>query len=313
VIRCYWRIYRYLRSGAFDLVHTHGYFADIMGVPASKILGIPHLSTCHGFIDNDANVKMYNLLDRFALRFSDRIIAVSDAIRNELMKKGIRSSRIVMIQNAVNGEWPQKQLLHDRQEKRALLGLGDAVFVAGYAGRLSEEKGLRYLIQASARLRRSGIPLMLVLFGEGPQRRELEDLARSEGTEQAVLFAGFVKDVENWLPALDVFVLPSLTEGTPMALLEAMAAGIPVIASSVGGVPSMIEPGRTGILVRPGMPEDIAEALRRLHADPAQRTELSTTARQVIVAQYSIRDWVRKLESEYHALATRQSETPAGN
>ena len=101
VIRCVKSLHRYLSKRSVHILHTHGYFADIIGIPVSKLLGLSHISTCHGFISNDTKLAMYNMLDRFVLRFCDRIIVVSEGIKDELIKGGIKKSRITVIQNAI--------------------------------------------------------------------------------------------------------------------------------------------------------------------------------------------------------------------
>lgn len=299
LLRCYRMIYSFLRKGSFDLVHTHGYFADIIGIPAAKILGIPVISTCHGFVSIDRNLKLYNLFDRVALRFAKKIIAVSDSIKNDLGKRGIRKTRIVTIQNAVNGSSCTESSSQRRLERRHNLGLSDHDFVVGYVGRLSEEKGVQYLIKAASHLNESDVPVKILIIGEGPQRKELEDLAKKANIGNNVIFAGFQSEIEKWLSAMDIFVLPSLTEGTPMSLLEAMAYGMPVVASAVGGVPQVIDSEKNGILVPPGKPQDIKDAIRLLYLNENLRKSFSREARQKIKSKYNIEDWTKKIEDEY--------------
>jgi len=299
-----------LRKGSFDLVHTHGYFADIVGIPAAKILGIPHISTCHGFISNDRNLRLYNWLDRIALRFATKIIAVSEGIENDLIRSGIDRSRIVTIQNAVNGEYSDESAMRNRREKRNLLNLSDKDFVAGYVGRLSEEKGIKYLVEAISMLSTyEEIPLKLLIIGEGPKRKDLEDFAKEKNLEQRVFFIGFQSDVENWLPAMDVFVLPSLTEGTPMSLLEAMAYGIPVVASAVGGVPQVIDSGQDGTIVAPGVSREIKDAIYLLYKNIDLRNSVAREAQKKIEANYSVVDWIKKIEAEYHNMRIRKEKS----
>ena len=302
LVRCFRRIHAFLKQGAFDVVHSHGYFADIMAVPAARMLGIPHMATCHGFIGNDRSLRCYNRMDRLVLRFSSRIIAVSDDIRNELVSCGIRANRLRVIRNAVasrNGTGPDSQV---RSAVRYELGIPAHDFVIGYLGRLSPEKGLVHLIDACGLLKRAGVHLKLLLAGEGPQREELLIRAASEGLEDRIVFSGFRSDTERLLQAMDVFVLPSLTEGTPMALLEAMAAGLPAVASAVGGVPDVLEQDTNGLLVRPSSAEDIARAVERLCRDGLLRRRLSREARATIRRHYDVRAWTASIESEYDAL-----------
>jgi glycosyltransferase involved in cell wall biosynthesis len=299
VLRCFKMIYSILKKASFDLVHTHGYFADIIGMPISKILHIPHISTCHGFISNDRKLKIYNSLDKLSLRFCERIIAVSEEIKNGLLKKGINESKIVVIQNAVQNSYGRKEFADHRTEKRRFLSIEQDEFVIGYVGRLSEEKGVHYLIEAGSVLKESFEPFKIIIIGDGPRRKELKDLTKLKGLEREIIFTGFQSDVENWLPALDVFVLPSLTEGTPMALLEAMSVGIPIIATSVGGVPKIVENEISGFLIEPADFRALAEKIIILKENPVLRNKMAMEGLEIIKKRFDVHEWCRKIEREY--------------
>jgi len=271
-----------------------------------KLLKIPHLSTCHGFISNDRNLKTYNRLDRLALRFCEKVITVSEEIKNDLLRHGIKESKVVVIQNAVQNSYKEEELAHQRIEKRRFLSIEKDEFVIGYVGRLSEEKGVRYLIEAGSVLKERSEPFRIIIIGDGPRRKELEDLAKSKGLEKEIIFVGFQSDVEKWLAVLDVFALPSLTEGTPMALLEAMAAGIPVIATAVGGVPRVVESGVNGFLVAPGDFQGMSEKIRILKENPVLRNKMATEAVTVIKKQFDVHEWCRKIEREYDLLCQKK-------
>ncbi len=299
VFRCHRIIHSLLKDGSYDLVHTHGYFADIVGIPAAKRLRIPRISTCHGFISNNLKYKFYNACDLIALRFSNNIISVSHGIKSTLMKSGIKDSQITVIRNAVNGNYHGAFYALNRQKIRKLYGIGGKEFVVGYIGRLSEEKGIRYLIEACSRLNELDLPTKVLIIGEGPQKQELQDLTIEKSMDHNVFFTGFQRDIENWLPAMDIFVLPSLTEGTPMALLEAMAFGIPVVASAVGDVPQVVDSERNGILVNPGKPGEINNAIQLLYKNETMRKRFSAEAQEKIKEKYNVEDWTRKIEAEY--------------
>ncbi|MDD1778798.1 MAG: glycosyltransferase family 4 protein [Candidatus Helarchaeota archaeon] len=299
IIRCLRMIRSILKKDSFDLVHTNGYFADIVGFIAAKSLNIPIVSTCHGFISNDRKLKVYNFMDVQALRFFNRIISVSEKLKDDLVGKGVSPLRIVIIENAFGGNSNQELQIETRKTKRKLLNICDADFVLGYVGRVSEEKGINYLILASSMADRMDIPVKVIIIGEGTEKGKLEELAKRVGIEDKVIFAGFQSDVENWLSAMDVFVLPSLTEGTPMSLLEAMAYGIPCVASQVGGVPKIIDSGIDGILVPPGNAEEIKEAINILYRDEKVRSSISKKAKNKIVNKYNINEWIEKIESQY--------------
>ena len=306
VARCVVHLYRILSKGSFDVVHSHGYFADIITVLACKLLRIPHISTCHGFIANDKNLIIYNILDKLMLRYCDKIIAVSSGIMNELVKNGINASRISVIKNAVQCTHGEKQIEDHRTEKRSFLSIDKNMFLIGFVGRLSEEKGVNYLIEAGSVLKQSAETFKIVILGDGPKKTELNYLTKSKGLDNEINFTGFQEDIEKWLPAFDVFVLPSLTEGTPMALLEAMSMGIPVIASAVGGVPGIVKNGVNGFLVEPGDYSGLCEKITLLKNDPALREKMASEAVKTIKEGFDVNAWCRKIECEYDSLLQKE-------
>ncbi len=299
VMRCLKILWAIAKKERYDLIHTNGYFADIIGVPVARMLRMPIISTCHGFITNDMKLGIYNALDRRALLFVNKIIAVSADIKNGLVKAGIKESIIKVIQNSVETDYDPMILSRNRKEIRSTLNLPENEVVVGYVGRLSEEKGLRFLIEAISLLNEDNAPSRLLLIGDGCQRLQLERFAEEKSLKERVIFAGFQRQVENWLPALDVFVLPSLTEGTPMALLEAMAQGLPVVASRVGGIPTIICSGQNGILTQPADPQAIAQAICELHGNKHLRISLGGEAKKTIHENFNVSDWARKIEAVY--------------
>ncbi len=295
--------YRMLRNSRFDIIHSHGYRADVIGVLCSRMTGLPLVSTCHGFIPQTTRLRIYNRLDKIVLKYCSRIFAVSDSIREELIDNEIKSERIVVIRNAVNPPADTNTTISIRRlEKRLALGIDDERIIIGYAGRLSEEKGIKYLLSACARLVKEGLPVNVLLVGDGTQKNELEHLCTELGISDGVVFAGFQDDIEEWIPCMDVFVLPSLTEGTPMSLLEAMACEVPVIATAVGGIPQIIETGVNGILISPGKVEEIAVAVRTLYDNEILRKRCVKEAKKTIKERYGITNWIDKIEAEYLAL-----------
>lgn len=293
------RLYLILKRGTFDLVHTHGYFADICGLPVARLLGIASISTCHGFIANDLKLRVYNWVDKMALRLCRTVIVVSESIMFELGRRGINSSRLAFIPNAVSTPCGVTDLRASGEEKRCSLGISQQELVVGYLGRLSEEKGVKYLIEAIAKLREAACPVTLLIIGDGPERQTLEQKVRASGLESKVIFAGFKTDIENWIPTFDIFTLPSLTEGTPMALLEAMAFGVPVIATSVGGVPSVVTDGVNGLLVPPGNAQALSEKIQLLKDTPELKSKLVRAGAVTIKENYGVDKWCRKVERQY--------------
>jgi glycosyltransferase involved in cell wall biosynthesis len=297
-----WRVINLIhslcRKHPCDVIHTHGYFADICGLPVARMMGIRGISTCHGFIDGDSKLKLYNKIDKQTLKLCDRIIAVSEGIRGELVKNGIDGSRIEVIQNAV-GPSADRDDFYWRSQKRQMFPGDSDEFIIGFVGRLSEEKGVGFLIEAAAALADEGARFKLVIVGDGPAKRDLEQLAKSRGLGTRTLFTGFQENIDSWLKSFDAFVLPSLTEGTPMAMLEAMAFALPVVATAVGGVPKVLKNGCNGLLVPAANVAALTRAMKKLWEDPGLRSELGREGRQTIRKDHDIETWARRIEGLY--------------
>jgi len=304
IIRSFFLLFSILRKGDFDILHTNGYFADIIGGIAAKMIQIPHVSTCHGFIENDFKLRLYNLLDIFVLRFADRIISVADSIKDKLIHKGINGDKISIIQNAIIvPTLTDVEINEQRISARKQYDINQDEIFVGYVGRLSKEKGLKYLLEAGIKLRSQGLLIKIIFIGDEPERNTLEASACKNGILQQVIFTGFQKNAIKLLPAIDLFILPSLTEGTPMALLEAMSFGIPPIASRVGGIPKVITSGKNGVLVTPENSTQIAESILKLSEDNDYYMKLSRGAKNCINEKYNLIGKVDSMESIYLSLA----------
>lgn len=299
VARCYRLVLKIIREGNFDLIHTNGYFADIVTIPIARKLGIPCLATCHGFIENTCRLKFYTRLDCFFLKFCSKIIAVSETIKEKLIKSGLKASNLCVIVNAVDFSEGHSINRVLSQKNKTDAEKTEKQLILGYAGRLSKEKGLSYLLTACSQLAKIGLTYRMLILGEGSQREELESIAQNLNLQEKVMFVGFKKDIQNLLYCMDIFILPSLTEGTPMALLEAMACGVPVIATAVGGIPQIIENGKNGILISPGKPEEITNAVLALHSNIQMRGNLAENAYSLVKSKFSVDHWIKKIEAEY--------------
>ncbi len=306
IIRCYQRLFLILKQGNFDLVHTNGYFADILGVPLSKFFHIPLVATCHGFIQNDRKLRSYNKIDIFLLKFSSKIISVATDLKEKLVSLGVPESKVLTIGNAVElPKLTQEEFLEKRFSVRKRFDFNDDDIVIGYVGRLSEEKGVKYLLAAGKELLKNGLKVKFLLIGDGPQKLELETITRNLGLQEFTIFTGFQKHVVNLLPALNIFVLPSLTEGTPMALLEAMSYGIPVVATHVGGIPKVINNEENGILIPPSNDSELAASILKLLNSKKLQEKLSNGARKSIKERYSLKNWIKAIEQLYMELTIK--------
>jgi glycosyltransferase involved in cell wall biosynthesis len=287
-----------LRRSRVDLVHSHGYRADVLGLVAARFLRLPIMATCHGYVFTDRRLGFYNRLDLAALRRFDRVIAVSERLRDDLVHHGVGSRCVETIVNAAGASVPPGVEV-TRRRTRSLAAIPDEEIVFGFVGRLCEEKGLAYLLDAAAGLPERG--WRVVLVGGGPQRSALESLAAARGLTDRVLFAGFQEDPAAWYAAMDVFVLPSLTEGTPMVLLEAMAFGLPVVATSVGGVPRVVGSGETGVLVPPAEVAPLRAELQALLESAPLRRRLGERGRASVGTAFDVRLWADRMAAAYRS------------
>ncbi|HVM96209.1 MAG TPA: glycosyltransferase [Candidatus Acidoferrales bacterium] len=251
---------------------------------------------------------------RWTWGFADRVIAVSNAVRDELIRTdGLPLGRIDVVENGVDTRYFHPP--RGDSVARERFGIPrDAVVVSG-VGRLSPEKGFDRLVEALSIARARGLPLHLLLAGDGPHRPQLEDQVRALGLAADVTFLGMLRDLLPLYAATDILALPSLEEGLPNALLEAMSSEIAVVASRVGGVPEVVEDGVNGLLVTPGDSAGLAEAVIRLAADPTLRHRLGNQARTCTSQRFDIGSMVERHACIYRNLLTQRDhrgESPRG-
>jgi glycosyltransferase involved in cell wall biosynthesis len=286
------------RKQRFDLIHSHGYRADLFALAASKLCNLPLVATCHGFTPTDQRLRLYCAVDARLLRWFTRVIAVSGRMKEDLIEYGVHADRIRVITNAV-AEVSAGDRARTGRDMRAGLGVSDGEFVFGYVGRLSPEKGVEHLVDAFASIAATQNHSRLLIVGDGPSRGALERRVEGHGTAAKVTFTGFQSDAAQWYSAMDAFVLPSLTEGTPMALLEAMAHRVPVIASAVGGVPAVVSHRENGLLVGSADPAELAAAMRTIASTPSLRETLSDAGVHAVRQGYDVGRWVRSIQGVY--------------
>jgi glycosyltransferase involved in cell wall biosynthesis len=308
------RLTRFLSRSDYAIVHTHTSKPGFVGRLAATWAGVPSIvHTPHLFPFHEesgrAATAAYLSCERLAARWCHRIVTVSDYHRDWALRVGLgRPDQVVSIPNGVPAERAQPR--RSRAEVRAELGIGDA-FVMLSTGRLAEQKGLEYLIRAAALLR----PLMpaarFVVAGDGPLEQRLARLVSELGLEDTVLLVGFRSDVGDLLAASDLVVLPSLWEGLSISLLEAMAAGKPVVTTQLGSNREVTNDGETAVLVPPKDPAALAAAIRALVGDPARLEELGRRGREVQRERYTLRRMLDAYAEEYDRLL-RQPNPRAG-
>lgn len=288
-----------------DLVHLHGAHADVIGSRTAVATNAAMVSTVHGQVGGDLRNRFYEWLQRRAFSRRDAVVAVSRPLALSLIADGAPPERIHVVRNA----WRAHAALRPRREARVLLGLPLEGFVLGWIGRISREKGLDLLLDALAL---APLPtLRLAIIGDGREREAL--IARGArsalGRGHRIFWLGSVPDASRAITALDALVISSRTEGTPIVLLEAMAAGIPVIATAVGGIPDMISESE-GFLVPPNDPQALREAIDQVQRDPAEARRRTIAASQRIAAESDVGRWVDRYALVYDAaLSARRAET----
>ena len=295
-----------LRKNKISLLCTHGYKANLLGWAATRLSGCPQIAFARGWTGENWRIKLYERLDRLVLRRADWVACVSRPLSEEIGKKRTRRTAPVLIPNCALFPFGHLALPIDRLPSRKALGLPQDSFCLCAAGRLSPEKGHQYLLQAVANLIESIPHMILVLLGEGRERAKLEQQTIELGIQKHVMFAGFRKDIRPWIEACDILVNPSLTEGMPNVVLEAMALGTPVVATKVGGVPDMVEHLTSGVLVAPGDPNSLAAAIHAILASPHERLRLAQNAQKHLL-QYSPARQTQQL-NELYAKALKGSE-----
>jgi glycosyltransferase involved in cell wall biosynthesis len=299
------RIARWLRREPVNLLHTNEcgcmesvLAARLAGIP--KVLATYHTDSVYDVLDGRLTTG-YRALERATNRLLDRAIAVSGVTRTDRVRHtGIPGSRVVTIHNGIDPD--RFARLPDQASARVSLGLpADRVLIGG-VGQLARYKGYDVLIRAFALVADRYPQVDLAIAGKGPLREELEALATQLGVRDRVHFLGFQSDVLRVLAALDIYALASMCEAFPYALLEAMAAGLPILATSVGGVPEVMEPGVTGHLVAPGRVDDMAGALKGLVDSASTRARMGAAARERVARHFHQRDSARRTVDVYRQM-----------
>ena len=275
----------FVRFNKIHIIHSHGYKANIYAFFAALFLHVKRVTTCHNWISSNPKMYLYEILDKLFLKTFDRVVVVSEAIKSEVLHCGISENKIAVITNGINlDRFGNKNRI---RETRKNFGITEDEKIIGLVSRLTAEKGHVYLLKAAKDIVSEFPRVRFLIIGDGPLRRELEDMVSALQLRNKVIFAGLQKDIPDILAAVDIFVLPSLTEGLPMAMLEAMAAGRPLIASRVGAIPKIIENGVNGLLVEPGNSDDLRKAIIELLRDPKRADMFSKAGLELIANKFS--------------------------
>ena len=295
---------RLMKGARFDLVHAHVYASAAAAALASMGTGVPLVLTEH--TEALWQGRTTRLVSRFVYGRARRIIVVSSAIRRRLIKRdGVPPNLITIVPSAVA---TVAETAATPPELPAGLREGPLV---GVVARLQPEKGLDYFLKAAACVASLVPEARFIVVGDGPLRGELGALAKHLGVGESVHFLEFRSDAREIIGLLDVLVVPSLTEGSPLVVLEAMAAGVPVVASDVGGIPDQIRHEREGLLVPPGDPKALEVALLCLLRDPAYARVLGEEGRRRAHSEFGHGRMVRRIEEVYLEILGRSGARDA--
>lgn len=308
---------RMIAEEGFELVHTHGSRANLAGAILRSTCGRPVVSTIHSdyrldYMGRPLAAATYGVLNVLALRRIKYHVGVSDAMRDLLISRRFPRETTFAIYNGLDFSREPKR--HDRAAFCARVGADVAPgdIVVGAAARLDPVKDLATLVRGFAAAREGHPELKLIIAGEGPERPALEALAEELGVRGAVTLAGWLDDMEEFYSALDINALSSLSETFPYALTEGAAYRLPTVASAVGGIPRLIEDGKTGFLFAPGDWEKLGARLAQLASDPGLRERLGAAVHERAAREFSVEATCREQRAVYEEILEREARGRSG-
>lgn len=293
------RIREFVRRERVDVIHTHGYREDIYAflmLNRGRVVATNHL-----WKRTTLKLSLYAALDAFVMRYFATLVAVSQPIFAEMHHLGLPPKKLKLIENGISLHHYETGFPR-RRAARAALGLADTDFVFGMVSSLSIEKGHAYALRALAEIQRQGLHAKLAIIGDGEELTNLQQLADDLGITSSVIFAGRQQDIPLLLQAFTVFLMPSAMEGLPMALLEAMATGLPIIATEVGDIPKLVN-SDTGILVPVKNSSALKGAMITMMQLESSLEAMGAHARAVVVDQFSAERMANRYADVYKSIA----------
>jgi glycosyltransferase involved in cell wall biosynthesis len=283
--------------------HGHDYKTNALGLALRPFHRMKLVTTVHGWVHNTARTPLYYKIDRFCLKRYERVYCVSPDLVEACRAAGVKASRLLLLENGIDtAEYTRRRAV---AEAKAALGLPAGRLHVGAVGRLEPEKAFDLLIRAVHQLNAAGVGCGLTVVGEGHDRPRLEAVIAELDLADRVQLVGWQSDVKGWFEAMDVFALSSRREGLPNVLLEAMALGVPCVATAIAGIPRLIEDGISGRLVPPDDLPALAAGLNEVLTSEAAREKYRTAGRDTIETRYSFAARMRTLAAEYDALLGR--------
>jgi glycosyltransferase involved in cell wall biosynthesis len=295
-----YQLFSILKQHKIDILCTHGYKPNILGCFAAALARIPTIAISRGWTWESPKIRFYESLDRLFLKVADHVIAVSAGQQAKILAAGIQPKKVSVIHNAINLEdvvKPTNNLL--RQE----LGLPENALIIASAGRLSPEKNYATMLDVAQQICAQHGNTYFMVFGEGFLRPELEQKIETTGLQGRFLLPGFRKDLQSLLPDIDIFMLPSFTEGLPNVALEAFANKKPIVASAVGGTPEVVQHGVSGFLTTPEDVAGMVAGLQQLIADPGLRGKMGAAGYQYVAENFGFAAQTAIYEKLYEAVS----------
>lgn len=294
-IQSAWQLSRLLCSHKYALLHAHGFKVALLSRPVSRYCKVPCLVTIHGDLVHGGTAKyrlLYRKFERVLSSWAEGYVTVSAWLAELLIADfGVPAERIVIIPNGII-------LGHGEISRLGELPFSAEVPLVGTVARLAPQKGVEHFLLAAKELAGTFPELRFLVVGDGPLRSELERLCSELGIADKVYFAGFRQDVPAILQRLHLFVQPSVNEGQGITVLEAMAAGCPVVASAAGGLKELIKDGETGLLAQPGSPQALAQAVTLLLQNKQLRQQMTVKAK-IFVTKYDLAEMITKTREVY--------------
>ena len=293
---------KHLRNHQIDIVHSHGYKPTLLGYLPSRCLKIPLIATCHLWAKEDWKLRIYFVFESVVLKALPVVIGVSEEICDQIALKGVKKERIKLILNGIDlANYPR----FNEQSKQTLkdsLNIQEGEFVIGSVGRLTNQKAHHFLIDAVKRLKAQNVSIKCLIAGDGNRRQELEEKIRIMGLSSHIQLLGFRKDVIEILDLMDVFVLTSIDEGLPMALLEAMARAKPVVSTPVGGIDRVIRHGENCLLYAAGDVERLVGSILQIKNNHGMGVGLGRAAYETVMLDFSSKAMAEKYMAIYEEI-----------
>jgi len=293
-------IRRLIKEHNIGILHCHDYKSDFYGFLAAAFLNVKLITTNHLWTKETGLLRMYEFLDSVLVNFFDKIVAVSDEITSEMVKKPwLNRRKVITIYNGISTD----KFYADSPEKaKNRLNLSPSSNIIGFVGRLSSQKGLEFLLETAKHIVKDVPDTNFLIVGKGDLDDKLKHKVIELGLHDKVIFTGEKRDLTDVYSAMDVFVLPSVREGTPLVILEALAMGKPIVATDVGGVSKIMKSSMAGILVKPKDVDGLTKAIMFMLQNKEEASVFSSRGRSFVESRFSAKRMAEQYREVYEHL-----------